>query len=923
VPVVACSVSGARLATLREVAFNVSIFLLCLLLYYFFNVRRFFEGFIIAGDTRGAWSVHFFVLESLIEYLQYPLWDPTTLGGYPSHLLMVNGWYQNLHPFHLPYLLLAAVTGRLFNVDTNHLVLIHKTFFLFSVNLVAVMLITRELCRSWLARLLPPLVYTLCAFQFMALRDNLMVEGLPPALFYLFGLIYHANRRSPRSLLVFLFFSTLYIFGLCYAYLLSSIWWVATFSILTLLCAPRILADSWTCVRSLWEQRTTRIQLVLVLALAVVSLGVAGISVFSAVGEVIRGSGDQPIPYDVAANGPWGARAVYWTQIWANWLVWSPFPDLHANVLKYDPFEAGIHHRYMGAVLLPLLVIALLFGHQRRHTWPLLLTVFIAAAFITYTAENPLYAFLLDNIETIRNTRPLTFLLSREVTLLLAFVAAIGLDILLRDGPDGPNARLRWTARVLLTLLLLAAGQLLLASLFPSFASVRQSFTHVGIYLGVSCIIALALTYAADLRDRLALGVALVLFVGLDLVLSASAYLKLPHTADPDTLAASLVMPSRKLGPIEAGDPPWVGGYRGEFHNLNGGPYVATRTWLVLASHPSWQPALQNWNAPGRHMRQYPDFRFFSNAAYIPFDAIRDIDNVKLPTYLGPPTLLIRNGDQEIIRFPDRDAQVERGFAGRVEHAAPGELNSAYFSGWAIDEKTKRPIREVLIFVGDALWGSIPLAIRRPDLPVSGIALPGFNGLLDGVAPDEQRNIRAFAVLGDGTARELEYPSGYRFGTGYGAGPAGLRATPHAGPPTIYLHDPRAILPETPAREEKITWRVTDWTPNRYVVHLTAPTDGYLLNLDNFSRYWKARVDGRPVDILRANFALQAIKLAKGAHVIEWSYDPIPFKVGWLVYYITLGAVLIAFAYPWMLRLRGRDPRRHAASPRPIPAPGS
>jgi hypothetical protein len=280
VPARTRSAVDARVSALRisnGLVFNVSVFLSCLLLYYFFNVQRYFDGFIIAGDTRAAWSVHFFVLESLIEYLQYPLWDPTTLGGYPSHLLMVNGWYQNFHPFHLPYLLVAAVIGRLFQVDTNQLVLIHKTFFLFSINLVAVMLITRELCRNWLARLLPPLVYTLCAFQFMALRDNLLVEGLPPALFYLFGLIHHANRRSARSLLVFLFFLTLYIFGLCYAYLLSSIWWVATFSILTLLCSPGLLADSWICVRSLWAQKTTRIQFQLVIALMLVSLGVVGL----------------------------------------------------------------------------------------------------------------------------------------------------------------------------------------------------------------------------------------------------------------------------------------------------------------------------------------------------------------------------------------------------------------------------------------------------------------------------------------------------------------------------------------------------------------------------------------------------------------------------------------------------------------------
>src|SRR5262249_41158276 len=152
-------------------------------------------------------------------------------------------------------------------------------------------------------------------------------------------------------------------------------------------------------------------------------------------------------------------------------------------------------------------------------------------------------------------------------------------------------------------------------------------------------------------------------------------------------------------------------------------------------------------------------------------------------------------------------------------------------------------------------------------------------GQLDGVSPSDQKNIRAFALLSDGTARELRYPANYPFARAYAPGPERLRVRPPAdGPSTIYLHDQNAILPNVPGREEKMSWSVLDWTPNHYSMRVSVPEDGYLLNLQNYNRYWKARVDGQPETIMPANFSLQAIKISRGEHIVAWSYDPLPFK---------------------------------------------
>jgi hypothetical protein len=886
-----------------ESRFEIIIFFGCMILYYVVIARRFLGGGeVIGGDTGLTWSLHYFVMEALVEYLQYPLWDPTTLGGYPSHMLMVNGWYQNLHPFHLPLFLVAAAIGKLFHIDSNYLVTFHKTIYLFSINLVAIMLITRELCTTRLARLLPPLIYTLCSFQFFALRDSLIVEGLPPALFLLFAVFYHVNRRSPRSLFVLLIFLALYVFGFSYAYLLSSAWWLTILILLVLLTSPGIAKDSWGCAQQLWANRVSRIQLILVSALLLVAAAAVAISIGSSVGQMIRASGGQPVPFDTSSGGQWDppVYGIYSTQLWAQFLVWAPFPDIHQSFLKFDPWDSGIYHRYMGMVLLPLLLIAALFGHKRRFVWPLLVTVFCCAVFITYTVENPLYAFLVDNIPPLRNTRPLTYLLSRDVTLLTVFVGAVGLDILLLGASNGADVKLWTTARAFMIILVVVAGELLLASILPQLASIRHSLAHIAVYLGLFSLILLVLSSSIERYGRRTLVLFLLILTVMDLVISAASFSK-HHVATAKAAPHALIMPTRKLGPLRPGDVQWVGGYRGQFHQLYGGPYQGTRAWLVVATHPSWQPILQNWDSVGRRMKAYPDFRFFTNAAYVPFDAILEIDKVKLPSYvLEPAVRLVRANGRDMIQFPDRVMPVEDGFAGIVENAHPEAHDDVAFAGWAIDERAQQPAREVLVFVGDVLLGSVSTVIEsriaarlRPEYLHS-----GFNGLMNGLSKSERKNIRLFALLSDGTARELLYADDYPFTLDYGPGPERLTMRPAAaGPSTMYLHDRAAVFPNVSGRLEQMAWSVVDWTPNHYTIRVSAPSDGYLLNLDNYNKFWTARVDGRPEEIARANFSMQAVKLSKGEHIVEWRYDPLVFKLGWLAFYAVFAAVLVSSGY--------------------------
>ena len=102
--------------------------------------------------------------------------------------------------------------------------------------------------------------------------------------------------------------------------------------------------------------------------------------------------------------------------------------------------------------------------------------------------------------------------------------------------------------------------------------------------------------------------------------------------------------------------------------------------------------------------------------------------------------------------------------------------------------------------------------------------------MLDGVTAAERKNVRTFALLADGTAREPQYSAGYPFARDFGLGPERLRPRTSDGPPTFYVHDKNAVLPNVAGRVRKLSWSVVEWTPNRYVVRVVAPSDGYLIS---------------------------------------------------------------------------------------------
>jgi hypothetical protein len=98
--------------------------------------------------------------------------------------------------------------------------------------------------------------------------------------------------------------------------------------------------------------------------------------------------------------------------------------------------------------------------------------------------------------------------------------------------------------------------------------------------------------------------------------------------------------------------------------------------------------------------------------------------------------------------------------------------------------------------------------------------------------------------------------------------------------------------------------RVLTYENNRIVLEVKTPEAAFLFMSEAYYPGWKAYVDNRQEEILRANYAFRAIPVGPGSHRIEVVYQPLSFKVGLAVSLLTvvmLGGVWLIFT----IRKRG------------------
>ena len=116
--------------------------------------------------------------------------------------------------------------------------------------------------------------------------------------------------------------------------------------------------------------------------------------------------------------------------------------------------------------------------------------------------------------------------------------------------------------------------------------------------------------------------------------------------------------------------------------------------------------------------------------------------------------------------------------------------------------------------------------------------------------------------------------------------------------------------PVADGRPAKVTVR-TD-SGDKIRADVRADGAGYVVVADGLQSGWSASVDGRSVPLVRADHALVAVPVPRGAHTIELTATPRGWRVGTLISLLAL-VLVVAIVAVWLVR------RRRGSAPGPDP----
>jgi hypothetical protein len=99
------------------------------------------------------------------------------------------------------------------------------------------------------------------------------------------------------------------------------------------------------------------------------------------------------------------------------------------------------------------------------------------------------------------------------------------------------------------------------------------------------------------------------------------------------------------------------------------------------------------------------------------------------------------------------------------------------------------------------------------------------------------------------------------------------------------------------------TISIVDYKPNYLKYESKSQANGLVVFSEIYYPGWKATIDGKESDVLRADYILRALEVPAGDHTIEFRFEPKAYTVGnkvttacsWLVILIMLGSVGFQF----------------------------
>jgi hypothetical protein len=110
---------------------------------------------------------------------------------------------------------------------------------------------------------------------------------------------------------------------------------------------------------------------------------------------------------------------------------------------------------------------------------------------------------------------------------------------------------------------------------------------------------------------------------------------------------------------------------------------------------------------------------------------------------------------------------------------------------------------------------------------------------------------------------------------------------PHA---SVILDEPVSISAIAATNQSAGSVEITNYAPRHVTLDAHATSPCILLLNDKYDANWHVTVDGKPAELLRANFIMRAVALSPGDHRVEFRYAP---PLGSL--YVSLTAIAIGF----------------------------
>jgi hypothetical protein len=97
--------------------------------------------------------------------------------------------------------------------------------------------------------------------------------------------------------------------------------------------------------------------------------------------------------------------------------------------------------------------------------------------------------------------------------------------------------------------------------------------------------------------------------------------------------------------------------------------------------------------------------------------------------------------------------------------------------------------------------------------------------------------------------------------------------------------------------------RIKEEEPTRIVVDAQMQTRGLLVLADNWDKGWHAWVNGKPTQILRANYTIRGVIVPAGSNTVVFRYESPALALG---NQLAVGALAVLFAWTMAMLLRRR-----------------